>query len=92
MAGELDGARATLANLKRGQDGLAAEGSLFRNNVTKMADELTSVGAERDNVVRELSSKQDCLMDKVLSLRNDAIELADKLASVRIFLHEISML
>ncbi len=46
LAGELDGVRAMLANLKRDQDDLAAEGSSLRNNVTKMSNELTSVGAE----------------------------------------------
>jgi hypothetical protein len=44
--------------------------------------ELTSVAAERNNVVRELDGGQDCLVNKVLSLRNDATEQLDKLARV----------
>ncbi len=82
LAEELNGARATLVNLEREQDGLAAERSLLRNDVTKMVDELISVGAECNNVVRELSGEQDCLINKVLSLRNDATELVDKPARI----------
>ncbi len=74
---ELDGARATLADL-----GSKTVQRLFRNNVTMMTNKLTSVAAEHDNVVRELDGKQDCLIDKVLSLRNDTTELVDKLARV----------
>jgi hypothetical protein len=64
------------------QNGLAAEGSLFRNDVTKMANKLTSVTAKHDNVVRGLGGKQDCLINKVLPLQNNATELADELARV----------
>jgi hypothetical protein len=66
----------------REQDGLVAEGLLFRNNVTMMTNKLTSVAAEHNNVVRKLSGEQDRLINKVLLLRNDAAELADKLARV----------
>jgi hypothetical protein len=66
----------------RERDGLAAGGSSFRNDVTMMTNELTSVAAECNNVVRVLGGKQDYLVDKVLSLRNDATELADELARV----------
>ncbi len=69
-------------NLKREQDSLADEGLSLRNDVTKMADELTSVGAKHDNVVRELSGEQDYLVDEVLSLRNDTMELVDELAMI----------
>jgi hypothetical protein len=82
LAGELNGARATLADLKREQDGLVAEGSSLRNNVTKMANKVTSVTAEHYNIVRELSSKQDHLNNKILLLWNNATELADELARV----------
>ncbi len=64
------------------QDGLAAEGSLFRNYVRMMTGKLTSVAAKHNDIVRELGSKQDCLVDKVLLLWNNAMELADKLARV----------
>jgi hypothetical protein len=74
--------RAMLADLEREQDGLAAEGSLLRNNFMKMANELKSVAAKHNNVVRELSSNQDHLINKVLLLRNNAMEMADKLARV----------
>ncbi len=47
-----------------------------------MADKLTSVVAKRNSIVRELRGKQDCLVNKVLLLRSDATELADKLARV----------
>ncbi len=47
-----------------------------------MTDELTSVVAKGNNVVRELGGKQDRLVNKVQSLRNDATELVDKLARV----------
>jgi hypothetical protein len=47
-----------------------------------MTDELTSVAAERDNVVRERGGERDRLINKVLSLQNDITELADKLARV----------
>ncbi len=55
---------------------------MFRNDVTMITNKLTSVAAKCNDVVRELGSKQDCLVDKVLLLRNDAMELADKLARV----------
>jgi hypothetical protein len=66
LAGELNGARATLADLKREQDGLVAEGLSLKNNVTKMTNEVTSVTAEHYNIVRELGSKQDHLNNKIL--------------------------
>ncbi len=66
LAGELEGARAMLVNFERAQDGLVAEGLPLRNNITKMAKKLTSVGAKRKEVIRELSSEQDRLINKVL--------------------------
>jgi hypothetical protein len=63
-------------------DGLVAEGSSFRNNITKMTHELTSFTAKCNNTVRELGGEQECLIDKELSLWNDATELADELARV----------
>jgi hypothetical protein len=75
LAGELDGAKGTLADQEREQDCLAAEGLSLRNNLTEMANRLTSVGAERDNVLRELRGEQDCLW-------NNTTELADKLARI----------
>jgi hypothetical protein len=58
LAGELDGARAMLVDLKREQDGLAAEGSSLRNDITRMANKLVSVTTKEDNVMRELGGKQ----------------------------------
>jgi hypothetical protein len=71
-----------LANFEREQDSLVADGLPLRKDVTKMANKLTSVGAKRNNVVRELSGKQDCLVNEVLLLRNNATELVDKLARI----------
>jgi hypothetical protein len=48
----------------------------------KMTNKLTSVAAKRNDVVRELGGKQDHLVSKVLSLQNNAIELAVELAWV----------
>jgi hypothetical protein len=47
-----------------------------------MTNELTSVTAKRDNAVRELGGKQNCLINMVLLLQNGTTELADKLARV----------
>ncbi len=80
--GELDCARALLADLEREQDGLAAEELLFRNAIVKMAKKLTSVEGKRSNVVRELGGKQDCLVNKVPSLQNNIMKLMDELARV----------
>jgi hypothetical protein len=55
---------------------------LLRNDVMKMIDDLTCIVAGCNNIVRELGSKQDCLVDKVLSLRNNATQLADDLERV----------
>ncbi len=55
---------------------------MFRNDITKMTDKLTSVAAKHNNAMRELSGEQDHLIDKVVSLQNNATELADKLARV----------
>jgi hypothetical protein len=38
-----------------------------------MADKLTSVAAKHFNILRELCGKQDCLVDEVLLLRNNAM-------------------
>ncbi len=56
MGGSGDGARWHDCNAggHREQDGLAAEGSLFRNNITMMTDKLKSVAAEHNNVVGDL--------------------------------------
>jgi hypothetical protein len=52
LARELSGARVTLADLKREQDGLVAEGLSLRNDITKIADKLSSVADEHNGVVR----------------------------------------
>ncbi len=54
----------------------------MRNDITKMANKLISVGAERNNIVRELSGEQGCLDDEVLSLQDNAAELADNPARI----------
>ncbi len=67
-----------LAEIKREKDGLAEEGSLLRNDITTMADELMKAAAVRDNVARDLGDKQDRFVDRLLSLQNNTTELADK--------------
>jgi hypothetical protein len=59
-----------------------AEALSFRNGFTKMANKLTSVAADCNNVLRKLGGKQDYLVDKVLLLQSSAMELADHLAMV----------
>jgi hypothetical protein len=47
-----------------------------------MTNKLTSVTAKRNDIVRGFGSKQDCLINKVLSLQNNATELEDKLSRI----------
>ncbi len=57
LAMELDGAGATLVDLRSKMVYQLRVNCLFRNNVMKMKDKMTSVAAKRDNVVRELGGK-----------------------------------
>ncbi len=80
--GRSDNNGGELAEIKREQDGLAGEGSLLRNDIMTMANELMKAAAVRDNLARDLGNKQDHFVDGLLSLQNNTTELADEPARI----------